>query len=96
LIPHVFPIIKYLAFLCHQVWPSEKAIQQIVNVPVLFLSGLVDELVPPSHMRQLYELSQTKVKYWKGFDDGTHNETVLQPGYFDAIEDFIKKEVLKE
>ncbi|POG79335.1 Alpha/Beta hydrolase protein [Rhizophagus irregularis DAOM 181602=DAOM 197198] len=96
LIPHVFPLIKYLAFLCHQVWPSEKAIQQIVNVPVLFLSGLNDELVPPSHMRQLYELSQTRTKHWKGFNDGTHNETVFQPSYYDTIEDFIKKEVLKE
>ncbi|GES92345.1 alpha/beta hydrolase protein [Rhizophagus clarus] len=53
LIPHVFPIIKHLSFLCHQIWPSEKSIQQIVNVPILFLSGLIDELVPPSHMRQI-------------------------------------------
>jgi len=96
-IPHVLPLIKYLAFLCHQVWPSEKAIQQIVNVPILFLSGLCDELVPPSHMRQLYELSQTRAtKQWKDFDNGTHNDTTFQPGYFETIEDFIKKEVLKE
>jgi abhydrolase domain-containing protein 13 len=86
-----------LAFLCHQIWPSEKSIQQIVNVPILFLSGLRDELVPPSHMRQLYELSQTRTtKQWKDFSNGTHNDTFTQFGYYDTIEDFIKKEVIKE
>jgi hypothetical protein len=32
--------------LCHQVWPSEEMIPQITNVPILFLSGLQDEIVP--------------------------------------------------
>ncbi|RIA94604.1 Alpha/Beta hydrolase protein [Glomus cerebriforme] len=97
LIPHLFPQIKYLTFLCHQIWPSENAIRQIVNVPILFLSGLSDELVPPPHMRQLYELSQTRAtKQWKDFRNGTHNDTVFQHGYYDTIEDFIKKEVIKE
>ena len=91
------PQIKYVTFLCHQIWPSEKSIQQVVNTPILFLSGLRDELVPPSHMRQLYELSQTRaIKLWKEFSNGTHNDTVMQSGYFDTIEDFIRKYVIKE
>lgn len=40
------PIAKYLAPLCHQVWPSEEMIPKIKNIPVLFLSGLRDEIVP--------------------------------------------------
>ena len=97
MIPYVLPQIKYLTFLCHQIWPSEKAIQQIVNIPILFLSGLRDELVPPSHMRQLYELAQTRAtKQWKVFNNGTHNDTVLQPNYFSTIEKFLKKEIIKE
>lgn len=46
LIPTVFPPARYLARLCHQIWPSEKTLPEIVGVPVLFLSGLKDELVP--------------------------------------------------
>jgi hypothetical protein len=32
--------------LCHQIWPSESIIHSITEVPVLFLSGLKDEIVP--------------------------------------------------
>jgi hypothetical protein len=42
----VIPAAKYLTPLCHQVWPSEEMIPQITNVPILFLSGLQDEIVP--------------------------------------------------
>ncbi len=42
----VIPPAKYLAYLCHQLWPSESIIPQITEVPVLFLSGLQDEIVP--------------------------------------------------
>jgi fermentation-respiration switch protein FrsA (DUF1100 family) len=46
LIPSVFPPAKYLAPLCHQVWPSDEMMPRIKDVPVLFLSGLRDEIVP--------------------------------------------------
>jgi hypothetical protein len=39
------PPAKYLAYLCHQVWPSDSLIPN-VKVPTLFLSGLQDEIVP--------------------------------------------------
>lgn len=41
-----FPPAKYLAPLCHQIWPSDEVIGMIKDVPVLFLSGLQDEIVP--------------------------------------------------
>jgi fermentation-respiration switch protein FrsA (DUF1100 family) len=46
LIPTVFPPARYLARLCHQIWPSETTLPLIKDIPVLFLSGLKDELVP--------------------------------------------------
>jgi len=46
LIPSAFPPAKYLARLCHQIWPSETTIPLIENTPTLFMSGLKDELVP--------------------------------------------------
>lgn len=90
------PFLKYVTFLCHQHWPSEKNIQRIVNTPILFLAGARDELVPPSHMVKLRELSETRAgKTWVPFPNGTHNDTCMQPGYFAAIHDFLEKEVLK-
>ncbi len=41
-----FPPARYLAPLCHQVWPTEELLPQITDLPVLFLSGLKDEIVP--------------------------------------------------
>lgn len=46
LIPSVLPPAKYFTLLCHQVWPSETFIPTITEVPILFLSGLQDEIVP--------------------------------------------------
>jgi abhydrolase domain-containing protein 13 len=46
LIPKAFPPAKYLARFCHQIWPSETTIPKIDRVPILFLSGGQDELVP--------------------------------------------------
>ncbi|TGZ76447.1 alpha/beta-hydrolase [Ascodesmis nigricans] len=88
LIPSAFPPAKYLARLCHQVWPSETTLPGIREVPTLFLSGARDELVPPDHMKTLYNLCNAP-KVWREFPNGTHNETVAEPGYFERIYEFI-------
>lgn len=46
MIPHALPIAKYLTPLCRDKWRSEEMIPQITDVPILFLSGLRDEIVP--------------------------------------------------
>ena len=46
LIPSVIPPAKYVAWLCHQAWSSETVLPTITKVPILFLSGLQDEIVP--------------------------------------------------
>ncbi|KAI9840596.1 MAG: hypothetical protein M1838_004000, partial [Thelocarpon superellum] len=85
----VFPPARYLARLCHQTWASETVLPSITDVPVLFLSGLRDEIVPPSHMKQLYDMCRAKTKIWRDFPNGTHNESILEPGFFPAIADFV-------
>ncbi|KAI8979633.1 Alpha/Beta hydrolase protein [Mycotypha africana] len=96
-IPHVMPFLKYATFLCHQHWYSEKAIKNIVNTPILFLAGAKDELVPPSHMLRLKELSETRAgKVWASFPNGMHNNTCMQPGYFTAIQNYLSTHILKE
>lgn len=42
----VFPPARYLARLCHQYWSSEDVLPKIENIPILFLSGLKDEMIP--------------------------------------------------
>ncbi|RVX68874.1 hypothetical protein B0A52_07529 [Exophiala mesophila] len=95
LIPTVMPPARYLAPLCHQLWNSESTLANVTNkdVPILFLSGGRDEIVPASMMKDLHDLCPTK-KTWKEFPSGDHNSTVAEPGYFDAIWDFLVYEVL--
>ncbi|KND04157.1 uncharacterized protein SPPG_01592 [Spizellomyces punctatus DAOM BR117] len=52
-VPHILPYLKYLTFLCTQVWDSETTIQRIPRLPILLLSGGKDELIPPSQMAGL-------------------------------------------
>ncbi|PSS03545.1 Alpha/Beta hydrolase protein [Coniella lustricola] len=89
LIPSVLPPARYLSLLCHQVWPSDSTIPHITKVPILFMSGLQDEIVPPNHMRRLYELSQAPNKIFKPLPNGDHNSSVLEDGYFESIAEFI-------
>ena len=46
MIPAVMPAARYLTPLCHEHWRSEKSLPKITDVPILFLSGLRDEIVP--------------------------------------------------
>jgi fermentation-respiration switch protein FrsA (DUF1100 family) len=94
LIPVAFPPAKYLARLCHQFWASEETLPKITGkIPMLFLSGLKDEIVPAAMMRTLYEICNVDTKVWKSFENGSHNATVAEPGYFDAIWEFLVQEV---
>ncbi|KAF2769332.1 alpha/beta hydrolase BEM46/Esterase/lipase/thioesterase [Teratosphaeria nubilosa] len=93
MIPSVMPAARYLTPLCHEYWKSEEMIPQITDVPVLFLSGLRDEIVPPSHMKQLFKLCKSSNVVWKELPNGDHNNTVAESGYFYYLEDFIKKHV---
>lgn len=94
LIPSVLPAAKILIPLCHQIWDSESVLPFIKGIPILFLSGLKDEIVPPSHMKELYRICQSPNKIWKSFPDGTHNDTVVNAGYFQAIAEFMERYVL--
>jgi hypothetical protein len=46
-------------------------------------------------MKSLHKLCQCDDKVWREFSDGTHNDTVAQEGYFEAMSDFILHYVLK-
>ena len=42
----IFPPARYIAPLCHQRWLSEEMLPKITSVPILFLGGMKDEIVP--------------------------------------------------
>lgn len=44
-------------------------------------------------MEELYSLCQAKKKVWKALPDGTHNDTVAEPRYFEYIIEFIDQVV---
>ncbi|KAJ5457769.1 hypothetical protein N7475_009157 [Penicillium sp. IBT 31633x] len=94
LIPNVFPPARYLARFCHQYWTSEDVLPKITKTPVLFLSGLKDDLVPPSNMTQLFAACNSGTKIWRTLPNGGHNDSVAEPGYFEHIYDFVTKEVI--
>ncbi len=97
LIPTAFPPARYIAKLCHQLWPSEETMLEITaDIPMLFLSGLKDEIVPAHMMKTLHDISKVDNKVWKTFPNGHHNDTVAEPGYFDAIWAFLVQDVLSE
>ncbi|KAF9883991.1 hypothetical protein FE257_002432 [Aspergillus nanangensis] len=93
LIPSVFPPARYLARFCHQYWISEDVLPKITQVPVLFLSGLKDEIVPPSNMTQLFAICKAPRKVWRTLPNGAHNDSVAEPGYFEHILSFVTEEV---
>lgn len=74
-----------------------RSIRQVASVPVpmLFLSGGKDELVPPVQMRQLYasacQSQSKKIRRLLEFPDGMHNNMALMPGYLDAIQGFVQE-----
>ncbi|RKP05040.1 Alpha/Beta hydrolase protein, partial [Thamnocephalis sphaerospora] len=95
IIPHVMPFLASVTFLCHQHWPSDELIGKLRRMPILFLASERDELVPPSHMTQLYDLTNTNAPVvWRSFPEGTHNDACLQPGYFEAIAGFWRDHIV--
>jgi fermentation-respiration switch protein FrsA (DUF1100 family) len=56
-------------------WPTGTSIGRLPRaMPVLFLSGREDELVPPAHMDALYERCVSTRKVWKSIERGNHSE----------------------
>jgi len=87
----VKPIVLFVGW-----WSIDKI--RKVSAPCLLLSGLKDELIPPSHMKLLYEAraSSTGMPSSSGdvqfveFPNGKHNDLFLSKGYVSSIEQFMK------
>ena len=103
------PGLYYLApLLCSEKWRSVNLIPKLTKMPILFLAGEKDEVIPPVHMKELYSVVEKHpakgltflrlklTEVWKSWPQGMHNDTCLQPGYFTRIHEFVREHVYSE
>ena len=63
----------FFAYFLTSHWHSLRTIQE-VRTPLLFLSGLRDELIPPAHMQALHDASRmSSLRRLVPFPTGSHN-----------------------
>lgn len=78
MLPVLMPSLSKFKFLVKDKWRSEVNITKIPpSTPILFLSGAQDEIVPPAHMKELYDLSKELPDAQRTlvlFEKGTHSE----------------------
>jgi len=71
-------MLSKFTWLCMQRWPSEESIQRIPQeTPMLFLSGLQDEVVPSAHMQELHRIACTSRR---SFDEEDNHQSSLLCG----------------
>ncbi|GKY99338.1 hypothetical protein MPSEU_000888800 [Mayamaea pseudoterrestris] len=88
LMPFLKPIKPFVLRLS---WDSTKIVPSL-NLPILFLAGSKDELVPHEHMQHLMLMAQaSRLKQFHVIDGGTHNESWIQGGaeYWNAMKSFM-------
>ncbi|XP_031288149.1 alpha/beta hydrolase domain-containing protein WAV2 [Pistacia vera] len=87
---------KLLNFLVRSPWSTIDVVGEIKQ-PILFLSGLQDEMVPPSHMQMLYAKAAARNNQCKfvEFPSGMHMDTWLSGGdhYWRTIQQFLDQHV---
>jgi pimeloyl-ACP methyl ester carboxylesterase len=76
MVDRLMPYVSALKFLILRIgWNSDAKIQNLEQ-PIFFISGEMDELVPPVHMRKLAELAlRSSYKEFFSVPGGTHNDT---------------------
>ncbi|OIV99738.1 hypothetical protein TanjilG_26076 [Lupinus angustifolius] len=87
---------KLLNFVVRSPWSTIDVVGEIKQ-PILFLSGLLDEMVPPSHMQMLYAKAAARNNQclFVDFPTGMHMDTWLNGGdhYWRTIQQFLKQHV---
>ncbi|KAK9811929.1 hypothetical protein WJX73_000425 [Symbiochloris irregularis] len=101
--PKVLPFLKHLIgqgrpanWLIRNKWNSLEQIPKLQGLPLLLMSSLQDELLPPAQMQQLYKAvtaSGSKDCTWVEFEDAGHMDAyeVAQQEYWPALMQFFKR-----
>jgi len=95
LVDDLLPMLAWFPYLKRKFlrldWNNLERIQDL-EVPLLFLSGAKDEMVPPLHTRRLHEAAKaSRLKRLVSFPTGMHNDTWDKGGadYVQAMQQFI-------
>lgn len=87
----VIPPLRFVKAFNRSPWNSLAIIGDI-ETPVLFISGLLDEIVPPTHVKRLHDAAvKCRIRHFHVVEDGTHNDTWYRGGgqYRLAIRSFV-------
>ncbi|KAG9408153.1 Alpha/beta hydrolase domain-containing protein 13 [Aphanomyces cochlioides] len=92
MVDQVMPWLTYIKPIVLAIdWNNERRIRGI-TLPILFVAGERDELVPHSHMQKLHALAtKSSLRKWLPVPRGTHNDSWLRGGldYFHTLRQFI-------
>jgi pimeloyl-ACP methyl ester carboxylesterase len=91
----LFPFLKAIKGpLLKMHWNSKAIVANGLDLPILYLAGEDDEIVPPLQMRDLFQLSQesSRLAVFHAVPTGRHNDTWLRGGenYWKAMLQFIQ------
>ena len=93
----LFPLLRVFQFLLPLMlrhnWDTENAIRN-VSIPILFLCGMKDLMIPSAHMKSLYVASEkSPIKTFIEFAEGGHNDTPIKckDKYNEEIQKFLNK-----
>jgi pimeloyl-ACP methyl ester carboxylesterase len=94
MVDHLMPLVAYIKGLVLRIGWNSQHIAPTLKTPILYLAGAQDQLVPHSHMLELYKLSckaPSRLARLHVVENGTHNETWMQGGqkYWDRIARFL-------
>ncbi len=100
MVDQLMPLVAPLKFLILRMdWGNEK-LAPLVNIPVLYLAGDKDELVPHDHMLKLFKCSSKASDYAQIhiIRGGTHNDSWMVGGgeYFVKFKAFMSHVMLNE
>jgi len=81
IVDHIFPFMsRFKRLILRVYWPSKERIGSI-KVPIQFVSGLQDEIVPAIHVKQLFDLAKAaEFKEFLPIETGMHNDTWFKGG----------------
>mmetsp|Transcript_19969 Transcript_19969/g.20015 ORF Transcript_19969/g.20015 Transcript_19969/m.20015 type:complete len:221 (-) Transcript_19969:72-734(-) len=93
-VDNVMPYISYFkSLLLKNHWPSAERIKTL-TAPILFISGLQDELIPCEQMKRLHDLAiNSKSKTFYSVENGDHNSTwrIAGEAYIPKLKEFVEK-----
>ena len=94
MVDHIFPHLnRFKNLILKMFWPSIDRIPN-VRVPMLFIVGTHDEIVPPPHAKKLHDAAvNAPFRQFHQVHGGTHNDTWLKGGkdYVYALKEFLEK-----